>query len=182
MLLTNQRLDKLSASHNDFVKRGMLPPHRATIAAANNTQIHDDDGGPIDDERVTGHVVLSRTPSMYISAHVWKDTALNSRDSQFVHIHLTSKCWLAILASPTSLNSSGGSSLISSNLKKVDHRPMLISGTYPCCLGVSRSSTQLSPPSMPPAMKVEFTVCGGSAFDLLHLGEVGQRDGTALLS
>lgn len=63
MLLTNQRLDKLAASFNDFVARSMLPPRRTTNLEPNATQTHDDDGGPVDEERVTGHVVLARTPS-----------------------------------------------------------------------------------------------------------------------
>lgn len=62
MLLTNQRLDKLSASYNDFVERGMLPAPRSRFIEPNVTHNQDDDGGPVDDDRVTGHVVLARTP------------------------------------------------------------------------------------------------------------------------
>ncbi|KAJ6454819.1 hypothetical protein C8R45DRAFT_1188893 [Mycena sanguinolenta] len=57
MLLTNQRLDKLTAARADFVERGMLPPTYAPPVA----DAEDDDGGPVDTARVEGNVVLART-------------------------------------------------------------------------------------------------------------------------
>ncbi|KAJ7443373.1 hypothetical protein FB451DRAFT_1437560 [Mycena latifolia] len=57
MLQTNQRLDKLAAARTSFVERGMLPPTYAPPAV----DLEDDDGGPIDEMRVEGNVVLART-------------------------------------------------------------------------------------------------------------------------
>lgn len=71
MLLTNQRLDKLAASYNDFVERRMLPAPRVKAIEPNATHNQDDDGGPIDDDRVTGHVVLARTPGQYSIASLF---------------------------------------------------------------------------------------------------------------
>lgn len=67
MLLTNQRLDKLSASYNDFIERQMLPPRRMVAIQINVTHNQDDDGGPVDDERITGHVVLARRPGKLLN-------------------------------------------------------------------------------------------------------------------
>lgn len=77
MLLTNQRLDKLAASRVDFVARNMLPPTYSAPPAALMTAAHtqpghgdsgegegDMDGHAVDDDRVTGHVVLARTRGM----------------------------------------------------------------------------------------------------------------------
>lgn len=61
MLLTNQRLDKLAASYNDFVARGMLPP-RHYAALPTMTEAEDVDGGPVDEERVTAHVTMAHSP------------------------------------------------------------------------------------------------------------------------
>lgn len=58
MLLTNQRLDKLLASRADFIARGMLPGEGLH---PNAEEDEDNDGGPTDEERVVGHVVLART-------------------------------------------------------------------------------------------------------------------------
>ncbi|KAJ7670961.1 hypothetical protein B0H17DRAFT_1162135 [Mycena rosella] len=49
MLLTNQRLDKLAAARADFVERRMVHP-----------SFDIDEGGPIDEARVEGNVVLAR--------------------------------------------------------------------------------------------------------------------------
>lgn len=59
MLITNQRLDKLAAARADFIARGMLPPDRGPLPGANTDD--DDDGGPIDDEKVMADVQLART-------------------------------------------------------------------------------------------------------------------------
>ncbi|EIM87672.1 uncharacterized protein STEHIDRAFT_56247 [Stereum hirsutum FP-91666 SS1] len=67
MLVTNQRLDKLAASYNDFVERGMLPrthypslPEGSTLGGDAGD---DFEGGPVNDERVSGHVTMARTPA-----------------------------------------------------------------------------------------------------------------------
>ncbi|KAG6825616.1 hypothetical protein H0H92_003051 [Tricholoma furcatifolium] len=67
MLVTNQRLDKLAASRSDFVSRNMLPAdHSDPPTAFAPDVIHDgngqDEGAAIDDEYVTGNVVLARKP------------------------------------------------------------------------------------------------------------------------
>ncbi|KAJ7127826.1 hypothetical protein C8R44DRAFT_830310 [Mycena epipterygia] len=56
MLQTNQRLDKLAAARANFVERGMLPPTYSPPIV----EPEDDDGGPVDDTRVQGNVVLAR--------------------------------------------------------------------------------------------------------------------------
>ncbi|KAJ7440651.1 hypothetical protein B0H11DRAFT_2292790 [Mycena galericulata] len=56
MLQTNQRLDKLIAARADFVERGMLASSHAPLPDGDD----DDDGGPVDDARVEGNVVLAR--------------------------------------------------------------------------------------------------------------------------
>ncbi|KAK0434113.1 hypothetical protein EV421DRAFT_1909618 [Armillaria borealis] len=64
MLLTNQRLDKLTAQRANYVERGMAPPTHDT-----RVQEHDDsdDEGPVD-EIVVGNVVLAhRRASFYPS-------------------------------------------------------------------------------------------------------------------
>jgi hypothetical protein len=60
MLVTNQRLDKLMAARNDFVRRGLLPPTHAPPPKPMLMPDEDADGGPID-EHVTGTVTLART-------------------------------------------------------------------------------------------------------------------------
>lgn len=73
ILLTNQRLDKLSAARVDFVNRGMLPPTNFQpqnhIAPKMNkdTEDSDDDEEQNCLEMVEGNVVLGRTRSMFIS-------------------------------------------------------------------------------------------------------------------
>ncbi|KAJ7127251.1 hypothetical protein C8R43DRAFT_1074924 [Mycena crocata] len=57
MLLTNQRLDKLAGARADFVERGMVPP---TFIPVPDKEVEDDEGGPIDEQRVQGNVVLAR--------------------------------------------------------------------------------------------------------------------------
>lgn len=57
MLLTNQRLDKLTAARADFVERGMVPP---TFVPVPDKEIDDEEGGPVDEARVEGNVVLAR--------------------------------------------------------------------------------------------------------------------------
>ena len=78
MLNINQRLDKLAAMRSDFVACGMLPaghnpgrnislilgPHQARIRGAD---AEDDDGGPVEEENVDGHVFLARTCGTSIS-------------------------------------------------------------------------------------------------------------------
>ncbi|KAF8152242.1 hypothetical protein B0H34DRAFT_110690 [Crassisporium funariophilum] len=66
MLLTNQRLDKLAAARADFVARGMLAPDHAAaplplVADDIEAGLADADAVPIDDDYVTGNVVLART-------------------------------------------------------------------------------------------------------------------------
>ncbi|KAI0288345.1 hypothetical protein B0F90DRAFT_1812777 [Multifurca ochricompacta] len=78
MLMTNQRLDKLSAMGSDFVARGMLPaghipPQNISYIYQpnNDTSREDDDesddenGGAVDEKNVLGHVVLARSPGEY---------------------------------------------------------------------------------------------------------------------
>ncbi|KAF8810183.1 hypothetical protein BYT27DRAFT_7222195 [Phlegmacium glaucopus] len=60
MLITNQRLDKLTAARNNFVARGMLPPEHGPPPGFHEDE--DDDGGPIDEDRVMADVRLARTP------------------------------------------------------------------------------------------------------------------------
>src|SRR6267154_4020665 len=60
MLLTNQCVDKLTAAHNNFVHRGLLPPSHAPHPKPVLMPEEDKDGGPID-EHVTGTVTLART-------------------------------------------------------------------------------------------------------------------------
>ncbi|KAJ7269028.1 hypothetical protein C8J57DRAFT_1609187 [Mycena rebaudengoi] len=60
MLQTNQRLDKLAASRADFIERGMLPPVHTPGPDKRKPPDEDDDGGPIDEARVEGNVVLAR--------------------------------------------------------------------------------------------------------------------------
>jgi hypothetical protein len=62
MLITNQRLDKLAAARVDFIAREMLPPDRGPLPGVNADD--DDDGGPIDDEKVIADVQLARTRGM----------------------------------------------------------------------------------------------------------------------
>ena len=62
MLITNQRLDKLAAARADFIAREMLPPDRGPPPGAIADE--DDDGGPIDDEKVMADVQLAWTRGM----------------------------------------------------------------------------------------------------------------------
>ena len=62
MLITNQRLDKLAATRADFIAHEMLPPDRGPPPGAIADE--DDDGGPIDDEKVMADVQLARTRGM----------------------------------------------------------------------------------------------------------------------
>jgi hypothetical protein len=80
ILSINQRLDKLTAMHSDFVSRGMLPaghvpssgvsflpPRNAGPPTSGNDDGSDDDnsdGEPVNDN-VLGHVVLARSRSEY---------------------------------------------------------------------------------------------------------------------
>jgi len=79
MLNINQCLDKLAAMHSDFVARGMLlaghtpgrnvslisRPHQAEICGVEAED--DDEGGPVDEENVDGHVSLACTCGKLIS-------------------------------------------------------------------------------------------------------------------
>jgi hypothetical protein len=72
MLHTIQRLEKLAAMNINYIARGMLPaghtpgrgislvqgPHQVGI---NNVDADGDDGGPVEEENVEGHVSLART-------------------------------------------------------------------------------------------------------------------------
>ncbi|KAJ7818062.1 hypothetical protein B0H14DRAFT_2601559 [Mycena olivaceomarginata] len=58
MLLTNQRLDKLSAARANFVERGMVPPN---FTAVPDKIIEDADVEETDEQRVEGTVILART-------------------------------------------------------------------------------------------------------------------------
>ena len=64
MLLTNQCLDKLAASHVDFQSCGMLNglllPQDVTNLALDDD---DDDGGPIISRDILGEVTLAKEPS-----------------------------------------------------------------------------------------------------------------------
>lgn len=66
MLVINQRLDKLTAMHTDFVARSMLPadhPPGRNCSVNLTLNNDDDDEGPVEEE-VLGHVVLARTRGM----------------------------------------------------------------------------------------------------------------------
>lgn len=65
MLVTNQRLDKLAASRVDFVDRGMVLPTHSRPTQPKDPDNPDGDEGPVDDARVTGHVILARTRGMW---------------------------------------------------------------------------------------------------------------------
>ena len=77
MLHMIQHLDKLAAMHSDYVAHGMLPaghtPGRGISlilgAGINNVDADDDDGGPVEEENVGGHVSLACTcgKSVYLS-------------------------------------------------------------------------------------------------------------------
>ncbi|KAJ7888963.1 hypothetical protein B0H14DRAFT_3081915 [Mycena olivaceomarginata] len=58
MLLTNQRLDKLSAARANFVERGMVPPN---FTAVPDKIVEDADVEETDEQRVEGAVILART-------------------------------------------------------------------------------------------------------------------------
>ena len=63
MLITNQQLDKLAAAQADFIAREMLLPDRGPLPGA-NADDDDDEGGPIDVEKVIADVQLARTRGM----------------------------------------------------------------------------------------------------------------------
>ncbi|KAK0439300.1 uncharacterized protein EV420DRAFT_1623207 [Desarmillaria tabescens] len=62
MLLTNQRLDKLSALHTDLVQRGLVEPVHSPVA--DPFEAGTEDEGAVDGERFLGKVTLAR-----MSAH-----------------------------------------------------------------------------------------------------------------
>ena len=64
MLITNQHLDKLAAARADFIAHEMLPPDRGPLPGLGSNADDDDDGGPIDDEKVMADVQLARTIGM----------------------------------------------------------------------------------------------------------------------
>src|SRR5258708_20055193 len=63
MLLTNQRLDKLNATHNNFMHRGLLPPSHTPAPKPILLCEEDEDAQPID-EYVTGTVTMARMRRM----------------------------------------------------------------------------------------------------------------------
>ena len=79
MLIINQRLDKLAAMHIDFVARGMLlaghtpgrnvslilRPYQAGIRGVDDED--DDEGGPVEEENIDGHVSLACTRGKSVS-------------------------------------------------------------------------------------------------------------------
>lgn len=92
MLVTNQRLDKLSAARVDFVNRGMLDPKTQHPPGLNSVPMARRENQSGDDEEneegehpaadpsgtagvpmVTGNVTLARTRSMFFSllSHQW---------------------------------------------------------------------------------------------------------------
>ena len=66
MLVTNQRLDKLSAAWNNFIARGMLPLEHGPPPGFHDDE--DDDEGLTDEDRVLADVRLARTPGMLMKA------------------------------------------------------------------------------------------------------------------
>jgi hypothetical protein len=60
MLITNQRLDKLTTARNKFIAYGMLPPECGLPPRFHDDE--DDDGGLTDEDRVLADVRLGRTP------------------------------------------------------------------------------------------------------------------------
>lgn len=69
MLLTNQRLDKLSAARANFVERGMVPPN---FTAVPDKIVEDADVEETDEQRVEGTVILARTRGGH---HFWHPLA-----------------------------------------------------------------------------------------------------------
>lgn len=65
MLLTNQRLDKLSALRNDFVERGMLPSTQTPLPPPRFEDNGEVEEAPVD-ENVSANVELARTPGKSI--------------------------------------------------------------------------------------------------------------------
>ncbi|KAF8806781.1 hypothetical protein BYT27DRAFT_7256782 [Phlegmacium glaucopus] len=59
MLITNQHLDKLAAAQADFIAREMLPLNRGPLPGA-TVDADDNEGGPIDDEKVMADVQLAQ--------------------------------------------------------------------------------------------------------------------------
>lgn len=53
--------DKLAALYNGFVAHGMLPP-RYYAALPTTTEAENVDGGLVDKERVTAHVIMACSP------------------------------------------------------------------------------------------------------------------------
>ncbi|KAJ6610863.1 hypothetical protein B0H10DRAFT_2290441 [Mycena sp. CBHHK59/15] len=79
MLTINDRLDKLAGARVDFTARGMmagptarpLPPFHPLLPPVPEDE--DDDGGPSDDRRILGEVILAKTP---IRGYLRNPTAL----------------------------------------------------------------------------------------------------------
>lgn len=95
MLHTIQRLEKLAAMNTDYIARGMLPaghtPGRGISlilgshqAGINNMDADDDDGGPIEEENVDGHVSLARTcgESVFLSERLQLEPILKISSTQ----------------------------------------------------------------------------------------------------
>jgi hypothetical protein len=69
MLVTNERLDKLATIRSDFAARGILPAGRAAgrhidKPSRRASDYEDDDGGPVEQQDILGHVILAQTRGM----------------------------------------------------------------------------------------------------------------------
>ncbi|KAF8816751.1 hypothetical protein BYT27DRAFT_7220468 [Phlegmacium glaucopus] len=81
MLITNQRLDKLAAAQADFIACEMLPPNRGPPPGA-TVDANDDEGGPIDDEKVMADVQLAwmRDTNLSSLLHAFLDDQLRESE------------------------------------------------------------------------------------------------------
>ena len=86
MLHTIQRLEKLAAMRSDYVARGMLPAGHTSGrgislilgAGINNVDADNDDGGPVEEENVGGHVSLARTCGKSVYWSEWPSLIFSS--------------------------------------------------------------------------------------------------------
>src|SRR5258707_8617960 len=101
MLLTNQRLDKLNAAHNDFVHRGLLPPSCTPAPKPILLHEEDEDAQPID-KYVTGMVTMARTRHMSNVLLLLEYTHFRFQRERFLATLLD---WPSILKCQNSLNS-----------------------------------------------------------------------------
>lgn len=67
MLVINERLDKLTAAHADFVRRGMLPDNRVRINHGPIIEVTDEtESGPVDSPTINRVTALAQTASKFM--------------------------------------------------------------------------------------------------------------------